>query len=79
MYLPQGEWRDAWEPENVYTGPGTVTVPCPFHKIPIFLKADSSLDLGDINALYRESIEIASNRPDLNALQKKEFSSRKAR
>jgi alpha-D-xyloside xylohydrolase len=78
MYLPEGKWRDAWEPENIYTGPGTVTVSCPFHKIPIFLRADSSLDLGNLNALYRESIEIASNKPDLNALQEKAFPSPKA-
>lgn len=76
MYLPEGRWRDVWEPKNVYSGPQTVSIQCPFQKIPIFLKEGSTLELGDLNQLYKESVEIATNKPDLNALQDREFGSK---
>jgi alpha-D-xyloside xylohydrolase len=67
LYLPQGDWRDAWTGER-YSGAKTVTVDTPRHKIPIFVRNESNLELGDLNQLYRESLEIANQKPDLSKL-----------
>ena len=72
MYLPEGNWKDAWSGKE-YEGSTEVTVDCPMYKSPIFIRQGSSVDLGDLAALYRESFEIASKKPDLMALQKAEF------
>ena len=71
IYLPSGEkWRDAWHPEKVYEGGKTVTVKMPFHQIPIFIRDGSNVDLGDLNALYTESLKLAEKKPNLSKLQK---------
>ena len=72
MYLPEGNWKDAWTGKE-YQGPVNVPVDCPMYKSPIFVRQGSSVDLGDLNALYQESFQIASKKPDLMALQKEEF------
>lgn len=70
-YLPSGaNWRDAWNASKIYEGGQTVSVNTPYHKIPIFVREGSDIDLGDLNALYQESFEIAGRRPDLTVLQK---------
>lgn len=75
-YLPSGNtWIDAWDPETVYEGGQFVEIETPFHKIPVFIREGSSLSLGDLNALYQESLDIASVRPDLRELEDKEFGS----
>jgi alpha-D-xyloside xylohydrolase len=74
MYLPAGEqWIDAWDKTKVYNGGQTITISTPLHKIPIFIRKGSSVDLGDLNRLYEESLRIASQKPDLDKLQKNEF------
>jgi alpha-D-xyloside xylohydrolase len=74
LYLPEGEkWVDAWDKEKTYTGGQTITVDAPLHKMPIFIREGSSVDLGDLNALYEESMKIAAQKPDLEKLQKAEF------
>lgn len=71
VYLPEGEWRDAWTGDT-YEGPREVTVQTPRHKIPIFLRAESVLDLGDLEGIYQESVELAKKRPDLEKLLREE-------
>ena len=74
LYLPAGEkWIDAWDKEKTYDGGKYVTVDAPVHKIPIFIRSGSKIDLGDLNALYAESLRRAGQKPDLEQLQKKEF------
>ncbi len=72
MFLPAGEWKDAWTGE-VQSGPKRLGLDCPLYKIPIFVKAASSIDLGDLEELYRRSLELAAEPPDLDALQRREF------
>lgn len=70
-YLPEGtNWRDAWEPSKIYKGGQYVEIKTPFHKIPIFLREQSKLDLGDLTELYHQSFNIARQKPDLKALEK---------
>lgn len=72
LYLPEGEkWVDAWNKDQVYQGGQTIEVETPLHKIPIFLKEGSSVELGDLNALYEQSLEITKEKPDLKALEEK--------
>jgi len=49
VYLPAGSpWRDAWS-AMAYPGGRNVTVPAEPHQIPIFVRAGSTLDLGDLS------------------------------
>ena len=74
LYLPGGEkWVDAWDKEKIYTGGQNITVDIPLHKIPIFIRQGCAIDLGDLNALYDESLKIAAQKPDIEKLQKLEF------
>jgi len=68
MYLPAGEWRNAWNPSDVVRGPQTVTVDTPLERIPIYVRATSTIDLGDLPALWSDSMSRASRKPDLAAL-----------
>jgi alpha-D-xyloside xylohydrolase len=70
VYLPAGaRWRDAWRPSSVYAGGQTVTARAELHQIPIFVREGSGIDLGDLNREWQESIDIASHKPDLKALE----------
>ncbi|MGB8225266.1 MAG: TIM-barrel domain-containing protein [Sedimentisphaerales bacterium] len=74
LYLPAGKnWIDAWNKNKIYTGGQVITVDAPLYKIPIFIRRGSKRDLGDLNALYEESLKIAAKKPDLDKLQKLEF------
>ena len=68
VYLPAGRWRDYWNPEGgeLLEGPTTVTVEAPLYKTPIFLRAGSQEEILDREALYRESLRIARERPELD-------------
>jgi alpha-glucosidase (family GH31 glycosyl hydrolase) len=69
IYLPSGSiWRDAWNTEHTYPGGQTVTVKAELHQIPLFVRLDANLQLGDLNADYRESLAIAQQKPDLRRL-----------
>lgn len=71
LYLPKGiRWRDAWNNEKMYEGGQTVEVQVPIYKIPVFIRENSTIDLGDLNALYNESYTIAQQVPDLKVLEK---------
>jgi alpha-glucosidase (family GH31 glycosyl hydrolase) len=74
LYLPAGEkWIDAWDKEKIYAGGQTITVDAPVYKIPIFIRQGCAIKLGDLNAIYDESLKIASKKPDLKKLQELEF------
>jgi alpha-D-xyloside xylohydrolase len=69
VYLPAGQqWRDAWNPDRTYTGGQTLTVNAELHQIPIFIRAGSNLQLGDLHKEWTESLAIAQTKPDLAAL-----------
>lgn len=69
VYLPAGQqWRDAWNPDNVYRGGQTITVRAELHQIPLFIRVGSRVKLGDLNQEYKESLAIAQQRPDLKTL-----------
>ena len=73
LYLPDGEeWIDAWDPEVSYLGGQTIEVETPLYKIPVFIREGSKIDLGDLEALYQESLEKVANIPDLVELEKAE-------
>jgi alpha-D-xyloside xylohydrolase len=66
VYLPAGEkWQDAWNLETIHDGGQTITVDAPAHKIPIYIRVGSNLELGDLNKEWTESLAIASNPPNL--------------
>jgi alpha-D-xyloside xylohydrolase len=71
VWLPAGEiWIDAWSPEKEEHEGGTyVTVQVPLHKIPLFIRKGSDIDLGNLEDLYIESLAIASEKPDLSILE----------
>ena len=71
VYLPAGtRWIDAWEKDKMYEGGKYIAVDAPLHKIPIFIKEGSKVDLGDLNVLYNESVELAGKKPDLKKMEK---------
>jgi alpha-glucosidase (family GH31 glycosyl hydrolase) len=73
-YLPEGtKWQDAWNKDKVYEGGQKVSIKTPMHKIPIFIKQGSDVDLGDLTALYQESLKIAKTKPNMKTLENKEF------
>lgn len=73
VYLPEGQWIDAWNPAKVMIGGGYVTVETPLHKIPIFIRKNAKITLGDLNELYQQSLGLAKKRPDIKALERAEF------
>ena len=69
VYLPSGDkWRDGWNPDRVYQGGQTITVKAELHQMPLFIRAGSSVEVGDLNAEWNESRTIAERKPDLKAL-----------
>lgn len=74
LFLPAGNrWVNAWNPDEVLEGGQTVTVAVPIHQIPIFIREDAEIELGDLNDLYVESLALAEKRPDMKTLEKSEF------
>jgi alpha-glucosidase (family GH31 glycosyl hydrolase) len=70
VYLPVGNrWRDVWHANKVYAGGQTITVQSELHQIPLFVREGSSVDPGDLNKEWQESIAIASVKPDLKTLE----------
>ena len=45
-----------------------MTVHAALHQIPIFIRAGSKVQLGDLNKEWAESVAIAATRPDLKKL-----------
>ncbi len=74
VYLPEGiTWHDAWDDGKTYEGGQTIEVQCPLYKIPIFIREHSTIDLGDLDSLYKESCAIAQKVPNLKELEKQMF------
>ena len=75
LYLPAGEkWIDAWDKKKIYNGGQKITIDTPVYKIPIFIRQGSTINLGNLNDLYKKSLKIAAKKPNLEKLQKREFS-----
>ena len=71
LYLPGGtDWVDAWNPEKTYPGGQWITVQAALPEIPLFIRKNSNIDLGDLQSLFDESLKIAATRPDLAKLQR---------
>jgi alpha-D-xyloside xylohydrolase len=69
VYLPAGStWRDAWNSRQ-YAGGQKIVVPAEPHQIPIFVRAGSALDLGDLRREWDEAQRVPSERPNLKALE----------
>lgn len=69
VYLPSGQkWQDAWRPGKMYDGGQTVAVDAALHQIPIFVRAGSNLDLGDLNKEWADSQSLVQQKPDLKTL-----------
>ncbi|MFC2087338.1 glycoside hydrolase family 31 protein [Bacteroidota bacterium] len=72
-YLPKGEtWIDAWDLEMEYEGGQFVTIGTPVYKIPIFIRKDACICLGDLNGLYKKSLNIVKVKPDIKKLEEQE-------
>lgn len=70
LYLPAGEtWIDAWDRSREYRGGQRITVETPLYKAPIFIRKGSKVKLGDLQALYEDSLQRAAEKPDLAKLQ----------
>ena len=68
VYLPSGDkWRDAWT-DRVYEGGRIVTVRAELHQLPLFIRAGSPVEIGDLNIEWKESHAIAERKPDLKTL-----------
>ena len=69
VYLPSGDkWRDAWNPDRIYQGGQTISLKAELHQLPLFIRAGSDVELGDLNVEWNESRAIAERKPDLKAL-----------
>jgi alpha-D-xyloside xylohydrolase len=65
--IPNGEWIDAWSGQKMTPG-ATVRVDVPLHKIAIYVRANSAVDLGDLNAKWAAAAARAAARPNLAEL-----------
>ena len=73
VWLPAGEtWIDAWEQGKMYRGGRYLKVFAEPYKTPVFIRKGSDIDLGDLNALFRESLILAKKKPDLAAMEAEE-------
>lgn len=43
VWIPPGNWQDAWDPSLVVTGPKTITASQPAHRIPMWHRRDGGL------------------------------------
>jgi alpha-glucosidase (family GH31 glycosyl hydrolase) len=71
VWVPPGDWQDAWDPSKVLTGPTTVTVQQPSERIPMWHRRD-----GGLLVLAPESTRVDSQ--DWSLLSLEAFPSSKA-
>jgi len=70
LYLPEGEtWIDAWDLSQEYAGGQYLEVEAPLYRTPVFIRKGSALELGDLEALYEESLLLAGKPFDLSELE----------
>lgn len=67
VHIPEGAWIDAWTGEEMTPG-SVVDVAVPRHKIPIYVRKDSGIDLGDLDARWADAQARAADVPDLAEL-----------
>ncbi|MBM4372610.1 MAG: glycoside hydrolase family 31 protein, partial [Deltaproteobacteria bacterium] len=65
--IPPGTWVDAWTGETLQ-GPLDVEVDTPLHKVPLYVRGGSGLDLGDLDAAWADAQEAVETPPDLATL-----------
>jgi alpha-glucosidase (family GH31 glycosyl hydrolase) len=65
--IPEGTWIDAWTGRSV-VGPTQIEVATPRHVVPVFVRAGGAIDLGDLEAAFRESVAAVKSKPDLGKL-----------
>ncbi len=74
LYLPAGvRWKDAWEPSRIYEGGQWFESETPMHRIPVFIREESDLELGNLQELFLESKQIASSVPGMKTLEERAF------
>ena len=66
VYLPQGTWRDYWNPGKIIQGPREISVDVPLYKMPIFVRKGAKVPVLNLKKIYQESLRIASKKPKLN-------------
>jgi alpha-glucosidase (family GH31 glycosyl hydrolase) len=70
MFLPAGEtWLNLWEDGKEYEGGQFIELNLPASKTPVFLKKGSNLELPNLNELWEESLEVASQKFSLSDLE----------
>lgn len=74
FYLPKGDrWVNAWNPQDVFEGGQWIEMETPLNKIPILVRENGNVNLGDLEQLYQESLQLAKNKPDLSKLEAEAF------
>ncbi len=43
VYLPRGEWRSWWNPDEQFVGPKRVTIDVPLDRIPVFVREEADV------------------------------------
>lgn len=72
VYLPAGEtWIDAWNKEE-HEGGQYLEVEAPPYKTPLFIRKGSEIEPGNLEEIYRESLNLAGNSFDLTELESRE-------
>lgn len=72
IYLPEGTWRDIWNPEHVLQGNQEIKKSYLLHQIPVFIRAESDFSFGDLNTAYQESVRKVQHIPSLSTIEEKE-------
>jgi alpha-glucosidase (family GH31 glycosyl hydrolase) len=67
VLIPDGTWIDAWTGDEM-TPNTSVTVDVPYHKIPIYVRKGSGIDMGDLEARWQAAMDRAATPPDLAEL-----------
>ena len=69
VYLPAGQrWRDAWNPGKSIVAGKRLQFRRATHQLPLFVRVGATVELGDLNKEWKESLEIAEKKPDLKKL-----------
>ena len=66
VHIPNVGWVDAWTGLPVTAG--IQEVDAPLHQIPLYVRADGSVDLGDLPARWEQAVAATAAVPDLGAL-----------
>lgn len=67
VHIPPGRWTCTWTGQTV-EGPIRVIVDAPLHRIPLFVREGSMLDLGDLEARWVAARAATEEPPDLAAI-----------